>query len=243
MLSIIYLIIGALSIAYYLLIGFWARFNQSLSFIWIVIGAAFIIAGFVCRFANVPAWLKWAWRICVITAFAVIVALVCVISGGMRAKLDPGLDYIIVLGAHVDPEGNPSRALRTRTEAAAEYLKENPETKVIASGGQGSDEPISEAQCIYDGLVSRRIEPDRIIIEDKSTDTRENLLNSAEFTGFGARVGIITSNYHVYRALRLAKRLGFAHVSAGAAEYVGPTLPHYMVREACALLAGFVFSD
>ena len=64
--------------------------------------------------------------------------------GRIPAVADPDLDYLIVLGAQVKKDG-PSRTLRLRLDKAAEYARQNPETILVLSGGQGRDELVSEA--------------------------------------------------------------------------------------------------
>ena len=81
---------------------------------------------------------------------------------------------VVVLGCKVK-NGAPSLMLGRRLNAAFEYLSAEPDVKVIVSGGKGDDESISEAQCMRDYLVDRGISPERIYMEDKSTDTDENL--------------------------------------------------------------------
>ena len=90
------------------------------------------------------------------------------------------LDYLIVLGAQVYKNG-PSPVLKFRLDKAYEYLSANPETRCIVTGGQGSNEPFTEASCMADYLVKRGIDSGRIILEDKSTTTAQNLTNSNEY--------------------------------------------------------------
>ena len=132
------------------------------------------------------------------------------------AKGQPGLDCLVVLGAQMRENG-PSKALRLRLDTAYDYLLENPDTIVIVSGGRGSNEPVSEAQGMYDYLVGRGIAPERIRMEDRSRNTVENLRFSKAFMEEGASVGIVTNNFHVYRAERLAAGQGYGQVRGIAA--------------------------
>lgn len=127
-------------------------------------------------------------------------------------KGEKNLDYIIVLGAQVKENG-PSAALKFRLDEAYDYLIENENTICIVSGGQGSNEPCTEAQGMYEYLVKKGIEPRRIIKEDKSIDTSENILFSSQFLDKeNDRVGIVTNNFHVFRGVHLAKHLGIKNV-------------------------------
>ncbi len=114
-------------------------------------------------------------------------------------------DYVIVLGANV--KGTvPSSVLQSRIEAAANYLKKNPKTVAIASGGKGSGEKISEALAIKRGLIKLGINRDRILLEDRSTNTYENIKFSKKKLTENAKTGIIVTNeFHLYRALSLAR--------------------------------------
>ena len=106
-----------------------------------------------------------------------------------------------------------SVVLRYRLEAAAEYLKRNTETKCIVSGGKGTNEIMSEAEGMRDYLVAVGIESDRIILEDKSTDTNENIKFSKVLIPEGASIGLVTNDFHLYRAIFLCKKHGLENVS------------------------------
>jgi uncharacterized SAM-binding protein YcdF (DUF218 family) len=113
-------------------------------------------------------------------------------------------DYLIVLGARV--KGTvPSLVIESRINAAAAYLKKNKETIVIASGGKGPGEEISEAEAIKRELVKQEIGESRIILEDRSTNTYENIDFSKKLIPQNALLGIIvTNNFHMYRAISIA---------------------------------------
>ena len=238
-LSIIYLAVGAACVGFYFLIGFYSRFGLSIQWIWLVAGAALIAAGLLTR-APLPRWLRYGWRIALVCGMALLAALLSLVISGMNATAPPGMDYLTVLGASVYANG-PSPALTRRINAVMDCLDEQPDAVIIASGGQGKGEPVSEARCIRDELVRRGVDPKRIVMEDKSTDTRENMIYSkALIDREDAAVGIVTNNYHIWRSLRLARRAGLTNVYGIAAEYTGPTLFHFMVREAIAILEGFL---
>ena len=166
-----------------------------------------------------------------------VLALECLVISGMNAAPPAGVDYLIVLGAKVEADGSPSKALQRRINAAAEYLEQNPQTIVIASGGQGADEPMSEAVCIRNGLAAKAIDENRVLLEDQSTTTAENMEFSKAMMRQTAQVGIVTNNYHIYRAVLLAKHAGIENVHGLAAEYTGFTLLHYMMRDGACLIA------
>ena len=155
----------------------------------------------------------------------------------MKAVPPVGVDYLIILGARVEADGQPSKALQKRINAAAEYLNQNPQTIAIASGGQGPDEPMAEAVCIWNGLIGKGISSERIVLEDGSSTTAENMAFSRTLMRDGSSAAVVTNNYHVSRAILLAKHAGIENVSGLAAGYTGFTLPHYMLRECAGLVA------
>ncbi len=143
-----------------------------------------------------------------------------------------GLDYIIVLGAQVRKDYGPSPVLKYRLDKAVEYLNENPDTVCIVSGGQGSNEPWSEAEgmarylqekkaLILRGFCRKinRRQPSRI------SRTVKMLMKE------GASVGIVTNNFHVFRALQIAKKYGLSDVCGIAADSTPKYLPNNMLRE------------
>lgn len=146
-----------------------------------------------------------------------------------------GGEYAIVLGAGVNGT-KPSLSLKARLEAALKFAGDNPESTLILSGGQGGGEDISEAQCMYNYLVDRGVDPGRLILEDKSTDTRENLTYSLEKLraldpNFGS-VTVITAGYHIARARMMAEDLDYPETTARAAHTRLPFLElNYYLRE------------
>lgn len=232
--------VGAGSFLLFLLSGITAKFNTGNA-----VGMALSAAlAFVCLFPEKAAWLVMkaaetrAGRIFLALFFmlaAVSVILAIVISVFMIRAIDRPPDTpanVIVLGCRVKENG-PSLMLQKRIEAAYEYLSENPEVICIASGGHGDDEPMSEAECIKDGLVSRGISPDRIILEDKSTNTYENIRNSLAIMDSletERRAVIITSEFHQLRAAMISKKQGLECYSKSSRTFL-PLLPSYWIRE------------
>ena len=106
-----------------------------------------------------------------------------------------------------------SSNLKYRIELAKEYLEENPETKVIVSGGQGHGEKISEAEAMYRYLIKNGIAKERIQKEEASVNTEENIKNSIKTGALEKKTVIIVSNdFHVHRAVGIAKKLGLTGV-------------------------------
>ena len=130
------------------------------------------------------------------------------------------VSYMVVLGAKVREDG-PSVSLWDRIYAAADYLQEHSDTVAIVSGGQGSDEPMTEALAMYNELVDLGIDPSRIWLEEKATSTRENLTFTLDLieekTGERPeKLGILSSEYHLFRAGMLADQAGVEAVGIPA---------------------------
>ncbi|PEZ03611.1 cytoplasmic protein [Bacillus sp. AFS018417] len=117
-------------------------------------------------------------------------------------------DYMIVLGAGVKGT-EPSYSLQYRIDKAAEYLKTHQQTIVIVSGGKGKGEDISEALAMKRGLIKQGIQEERIIMEDRSTNTDENIKFSKSLIPANKKKGIIVTNdFHMYRAKKIAEKQG-----------------------------------
>lgn len=138
------------------------------------------------------------------------------IGGAAAGSPQEECEYVIVLGAGVNGT-TPSYILRSRLDAAYDYLQEHPDVICVVSGGQGNGEDISEAQCMFDDLTGKGIAPERIWMEDKSTSTRENLQYTMELiqARTGARpekAGILTNDFHLYRAGLFASEQGLTPI-------------------------------
>ncbi len=146
---------------------------------------------------------------------------------------DESCDYIVVLGCMVWPNG-PSPTLQNRIDAAYNYLTEHPNVTAVLSGGKGADEPMSEAQCMYEGLVKKGMDPDRLWIEDQATSTWTNLQYSLALieqrTGSRPeKIGILSSEYHLFRASLQAKDQGVETVGIPApSTLVTQAINHFM---------------
>ena len=133
------------------------------------------------------------------------------------------VDYVIILGARVKGE-KPAKSLMERIKVATKYLKKNPEVKVIATGGKGTNEGIAEGVAIKRELLKNGINEDRIILEDKSKNTVENFRfslekirnsengknkNSENNGNRKIKVLIVTNDYHIFRSKNIARKVGF----------------------------------
>ena len=152
--------------------------------------------------------------------------------------------YIVVLGARVNGT-SPSRSLSERIDAACQYLSEHPDVIAILSGGQGEDEGISEAQCMFLELTARGIDPQRLWLEEQATSTWENIVFSANLieakTGVRpTKLGILSSEYHLYRAGLFAKDCGIDAVGIPAKTSWFTIRLNYFLREAAGVWHYFI---
>lgn len=154
-------------------------------------------------------------------------------------------NVIVVLGCKVNGE-KPSRMLRRRLDAAYKALEKHTDTICIVSGGQGSNEKISEALAMKNYLVEKGIEEDRIILEDKSTSTYENIkftLDILDDMGMSHDMTLVTDGFHQYRASLIAKDQNVENVTAYSAYTEPRYLFTYWVREWLGLTHFFVFGN
>ena len=208
------IVTGVLCILYFIAIRVIAIHGTNFYFIWLFAGIALLVWG-ICmnRGIFIPHLPIWFRRACLVIFVLFLAVEGCILSG-FAAKGPQGLDYIIVLGAQMKAHG-PSRVLKMRLDKAYEYLVENPDTIVIVSGGQGADEHVSEAQGMLDYLVEKGIAP----------------------------VGIVTNNFHIFRATHIAQKCGYAQVYGIAAPSELLMQGNNMLREFMGVMKDFLVGN
>ena len=261
------LLVGALiCFGYYILIILYSGFGTSAALVWLL--AAFTLVGLAAgiRFyerhpERLPLWLPVSVITLLASGLVVLISVTGLIFTNVPALAVPGLDYVIVLGAKVETDGL-SGSLQRRLDKAAEYMAENPDTVLILSGGQGDDEPTSEAEAMYRYLKDKGVPDQQMLLEISSRNTAENIAYSQILmeqhreglkNSQGApvlpdeqvvlvapdrplQVGIITNNFHLYRAGLIARKRGLDNVSGIAAGSDPVLLLHMSVRECIAIL-------
>lgn len=237
------LAVGIFCLVYFLLMAIFTGLASKFNFIWLPMGLFFLGIGIVLFKSKIV--LPKAMRNIILTVAVVGMLLFLNVEGliisGFFQSGEDNLDYVVVLGAQMKASG-PSMVLQSRLDEAIVYLERNPETEVIVSGGQGSDEPISEAEGMKNYLVQNGIDESRIFMEDQSVNTNQNLKFSAEYINIKEdHVGIVTSNFHIYRSVKLAKKLGYRNVCGIAAESYAFLLPANMLRE-CACVVYYTLT-
>ncbi len=258
---------AALCLVYYIVIVVYAGFSVSFSWFWLLAAGFLAFLSWGSRYCRlhprqVPMWVTVPVMTLTAAALAVFfVTEACVFAGAVSAE-KPGLDYVIVLGAKVHERGI-SNSLRMRLDKAVEYSRISPGTVLILSGGQGADEPMTEAQAMYQYLLDQGVSPTRLVMEPVSSSTVENIAYSQliirqteqskrdmarkddgsvapgpylQVEEKPVQIGILTSSYHVFRAGMIAKKRGMEDV-CGIAAHSDPILfLHLCVRECAAVL-------
>ena len=138
-------------------------------------------------------------------------------------------DVIIVLGAQVKEDGTPSVALERRLTAALESYEQNRQT-IIVCGARGTNEPRAEGDVMREWLLARGVQESDVVAETGSFNTRENLRNAKAIMderGFSQAL-VVTSDYHVARALMLCRQEGVAATGKGS-----PSKPEYFMKDRC----------
>jgi len=190
-------------------------------------------------------WLKILLGL-LLAGVAVFAVLLGQVLSGSRDDLHGDPKAMIILGCQVKDWG-PSVMLQDRLDEALEYLEEHPDLIVVVSGGQGSDEPTTEAQAMADYLEEHGISREKILLEDRSHNTMQNFAYSKELLeqqGYDLEQGIlvVSNGFHLTRARMLAGRAGFVEVSTLAApsSHLASRLQMY-IREPLALVKSFFF--
>ncbi|NEX51053.1 YdcF family protein [Lactococcus lactis] len=185
----------------------------------------------------------------IIGAFVGLILLISVIclalilskSTDRTAENSTDIKTILVLGSRINQNKKPAKITQERLDAALLLAKNNPQAKIIVSGAKGADEPVSEAFSMKNYLITHHISADRIISEDKAGDTAENIAYSKKY--FDGKTVIVTSDFHLYRALYLAKQEGVKVEGFATKTKVNNLLcyPNYYGHEILGLIYAFVF--
>ena len=192
-----------------------------------------------------PLWLQILLGLILAGALAFAVLLGVVLSGA-HSSVSGDPQVMIVLGCQVKPWG-PSVLLQDRLDTALAYLQDHPDMTVVACGGQGADEPESEARAIAGYLTENSVSKRNILLDEDSHNTHQNLENAAKLLSeenmdpAQTQVVVVSNGFHLTRARMLAQRCGFDEVSTLAApESHLPSRLKMYLREPLALVKSFV---
>ncbi len=167
-------------------------------------------AGWLARLGHVV-FLLWVLSLAVVEGL--------VFSGMYTDEQAAQADCIFVLGAGIH-EDQPTRMLRCRLEVALETMEENPDAHVIVCGGQGDDEDYTEAYVMYQWLTENGADADRIVAEDESRNTVQNIENAVsicEENGWDTQnVAVVSSGFHLFRVRHIMTVCGLTPCAAAA---------------------------
>lgn len=187
------------------------------------------------RYPRFAGSAKQAVTVLLVIGLLVVGVTECFIIKASFGDPKESVEYVVVLGAKVRSTG-PSVSLWDRIYGAYDYLEAHPEAIAVVSGGQGPDEPMPEGQSMCEELIKLGIEPERIWVEDKATSTWENLNFSLDLieekTGNRpAKLGVVSSEYHLFRASLFAKECGVAFVGIPARTSRPSQMVNHFMRE------------
>lgn len=163
-----------------------------------------------------------------------------------EVKGDPQI--MIILGCQVKPWG-PSILLQDRLNEALDYLRDHPNMLVVVSGGQGPDEPTTEAKAMRDYLVAHGVDGKNILMEDQSSNTVQNLRYSAQLLydqGYvmDQDILVVSNGFHLTRVRMLVNRVwgdtDKLSTLAAPSSHLPSRLKMY-IREPLALVKSFIF--
>ena len=241
---ILFLILFLVCFCYYVYMISYAGLHTAFATVWLCMALgflAFAVVAFILKKKNVQ--LPFALKAVASGIAAIIVIFFLLIEGMIISKMNENppdnLDYIIVLGAQVRGE-KITKSLAKRLEQAYDYMIENPDTVAVLSGGQGDGEDISEAEAMYGYLVTKGIAADRLIMEDASTNTEQNITFSMNIIDSlddnpDRQIGVVTNNFHVLRTELVCSKMGYKVYGIAAASD-NKLLVNYMFREFFALI-------
>ena len=183
----------------------------------LIICAVFILLAVDVRFgftgmkSNVLNVLGWVLRVFVIAATAVFLFFIGKITVGGLIHSNGIADNAIVLGLALE-NGKPTQNLLYRLDTAERYLEREPKGTLILTGGNADEFGKTEAETMRDILAERGVAEDRMILEDKAESTEENFANVAKIVDPAAPIVLISSDYHMDRAIRTAGKAGFSDI-------------------------------
>ncbi len=213
LLRILCIILGAFLVLDSIVVSTLSNFNLGV-ILPMILGLPLLLLGVFMHHMDAGFWafLKWL-LLCCYALGAVFLLVMGILMGTASKRADKvDADALIVLGAAVHGD-RVTWVLSNRLDTAADWLETHPEALCVVSGGQGSGETVTEASAMQKYLVERKgIDPSRILVEDKAESTKENFEFSktliGETLGMDAKIAFVTTDFHVFRARRVALKTG-----------------------------------
>ncbi len=226
--------VGVMNIGYYFLCGKKAGFHQSGLKFWLVLGGVMVLRSVIVYFGfkqfGLAPYVPQVYFILHLFGLVLSLGFVAIetcVAVAALASCPEDTKTLIVLGAKSE-----SPVLFARADTAAEWMQTHQAVTAVASGGQGKNETVSEAESILNRMKKQGIDASRVKLECTSRNTIENLKNSAALLPEPReKIALVTDDYHLFRARLIAFRELGVRVSGLAVHSSRVTLPHYMVRE------------
>ncbi len=242
------LFVGILCLLYFVMYVVFVDLTNVFTYFWLILGLMLVLVKLAFNYMQVkqmvlPIGVKWTGGILFTILLLIFIVTECVIISYGSNEPQPNADYVLVLGAQVKGT-RLTYALQARLEKAYEYAVDNPESIVIVSGGQGPGESVTEAYAMAEYLKSKGLSESRLILEDQSTSTYENIEYSKKLMeDVNSDVVLVTNHFHVYRGVGVAKKQGLTNVEGLGAPTKWYTIPNQYVREAFAVVKYKLFGQ
>ena len=224
----------------------------SFSHIWLAAGVYLIFAG-IYRIKNGHSFwskLNKTVRIVIICLLilggGISIVNLCYILTPETVDINESSEYVILLGGGIDKYGRLPDSVQRRVEKTKEYMQLHPETVCVVTGGTLHWLPYAEAPEIKRQLVAAGINENRVLVEDQALDTIQNFQLSCKMLSdfnnvtqkeiLKSKIVVITSHFHMRRALRLAHRMGFSNIKGVCSSIPAIKVPHAYIREICAYI-------
>lgn len=256
--SWIFYLAAAGCLIYYIVILIYSGVATSLSWIWLVAAGMFAFLAFGTEYyihhsKKIPLWIPVSIMTTVLTGIVVTAAIEILIFTNASGKAEPDMDYVIVLGTQVRNE-TISDSLKRRLDQVLLYAEDNPNTVFILSGGKGKGEAVTEAKAMYEYLQYNGIPEEKMLKEEFSTNTKENIEYSKTIIerveklkkhkkDKPLRVAVLSNDFHIFRAKQLAQKMGFSEIYGIKATSNPVLFVHFCVREALAIFKDKLFGN
>ncbi len=266
-LSVLFFICAGLCIAYFGVILGYSGFGTSLCLIWLVFAVIFTAMGFFLRRSirhpdELPQFLPTFIYTSFVMGLVGFIFIMNLVMSASRGDQDRQVDYCIVMGARVYSNGI-SKTLMYRLDRAYELYCEQPGVKLVLSGGQDTGDAIPEAFAMYNYLSMKGVPNSAMLVEPRKTTSSGIIKNAAVAIRIDAdnrkvpkgpgdkvweedyepKVGIITSDYHIFRSVKLARENGIEDPAAIPSESDDLLYVHNCVRESAAILKDFIMGN
>ena len=207
-----------------------------------LLGALFLAHGLLLR-CNAPyraSFMAPAMKLFVAASLLFVLVMESIIAYGVFSRDTKNIDYVFVLGAGIF-EDRPSGELRYRLDETIEYIQENPNVKgIVLCGGKAENRDFTEAYVMEQYMLSRGVDRNLLIKEERSTTTFENILFAREIIEeidqiADRKIALASNYFHIFRARLIARRLGLEACGL-AAETPLYIIPNHHIREYFAII-------